>query len=101
MANNVQAKADQPESSLFHFSLVKLLVVEELGKLNRDWGSFLTSTNISLDPKGDTPLSVEKSTSHSSGVKGGGVVERGKGKEIENSSLNQTTLKKRGKLQIH
>jgi hypothetical protein len=42
--------------------------------------SFFISTNISLDPKGDTPLSAKKSTFHSSEVKGGGVVERGKGK---------------------
>jgi hypothetical protein len=40
----------------------------------------LISVNISLDPKGHTPLSIEKSTFHSSGVKGGGVAEREKGK---------------------
>jgi hypothetical protein len=100
MADRVQARVDQLKSSLFHFSLVKLLVVEELRKLNRDWDSFLTSTNISLDPKGDTPLSAEKSTSNSSGVKGGGVAERGKGKEIENPSPSQPVLKKRRKLQF-
>jgi hypothetical protein len=60
MTDMVQARADQLKSSLFHFSLVKLLVVEELKKSNRDWDSFLTSTNISLDPKGDTPSSAEK-----------------------------------------
>jgi hypothetical protein len=48
----------------------------------------LTSTNISLYPKGDTPLSVEKLAYRSSGSKGGGVVERGKGKEIENPSFS-------------
>jgi hypothetical protein len=46
MADSVQAKADQPENNLFHFSLIKMLVVEELGNLNRDWDSFLISTNI-------------------------------------------------------
>jgi hypothetical protein len=51
MADIVQARDDQPKSILFHFYLVKLLVVEEPGKLNRAWDSFLTSTNISLDPK--------------------------------------------------
>ena len=60
----------------------------------------MTSTNISLDPKGDTPLSAKKSTSNSSGVKGGGVVERGKGKEIENPSPSQPILKKIRKLQF-
>jgi hypothetical protein len=60
MADKVQARADQLKSSLFHFSLVKLLVIEELRKMNMDWDSFLASTNIPLDPKGDTPLSAEK-----------------------------------------
>jgi hypothetical protein len=46
MANKVQAKTDQLKSSLFHFSLVNLLVVEELRKMNRDWDSFLASANI-------------------------------------------------------
>ena len=98
MADIVQARADQPKSGLFHFSLVKLLVVEDLGNLNSDLDSFLTSKNISLYPKGDTPLSVEKSTSNSSGVKGGGSIERGKGKQIENPSPSQPILKKRRKL---
>jgi hypothetical protein len=75
-------------------------VVEELGKLNRDLDSFLTSTNSFLDPKGDTPFSVEKSAYHSSRGKGGGVVERGKGKEIENPSFSQPVLKKKRKLQF-
>jgi hypothetical protein len=100
MADKVQARADQLKSSLFHFSLVNLLVVEEIRKINRDWDSFLTSTNISLDPKGDTPLFAEKLTSNSSGVKGGGDVEKGKGKEIENPSPRQPVLKKRRKLQL-
>jgi hypothetical protein len=34
-------------------------VVEELRKLNKDLDSFLESTNIPLNPKGNTPLSVE------------------------------------------
>jgi hypothetical protein len=37
MEDKVQARVDQLKSSLFHFSLVKLLVVEELRKINRDW----------------------------------------------------------------
>jgi hypothetical protein len=42
MVDKVHAKANQLKSILFHFSLVKLLVVEEIRKLNRDWYSFLT-----------------------------------------------------------
>jgi hypothetical protein len=97
MADKVQARVDQLKSILFHFSLVKLLVVEELRKINRDWDSFLTSTNIPLDPKGDTPLSVERLASNNSGVKGGSTVEeKGKGKEVEGSSPSQPVLKKVG-----
>jgi hypothetical protein len=69
MADKVQARVDQLKSILFHFSLVKLLVVEELKKLNRVWDSFLASSNILLDPKRDTPLYVERLASNSSGEK--------------------------------
>jgi hypothetical protein len=102
MADKVQARADQLKSSLFHFSLVKLLVVEELRKLNRDWDSFLASTNIPLDPKGDTPLSAEILASNSSGGKGRSVAEqgKGKGKEIEGPSPSQPVLKKGRRLQF-
>jgi hypothetical protein len=100
MADKVQARVDQLKSSLFHFSLVKLLVVEELRKINRDWESFLTSTNISLDPKGDTPLSAERLASNNSGEKGRSVAEKGKGKEVEGSSPSQPVLKKGRRLQF-
>jgi len=69
MENKVQARDDRLKSSLFHFSLVKLVVVEEIEKSNRDWDSFLASKNIPLDPKGGTPSSVEKMVSKdSSGI---------------------------------
>jgi hypothetical protein len=69
MAGRVQARHDQLKTSMFYFPLVKLLVVEELKKLNRDWDSFLASTKIHLDPKGDTPSSVEKVASRDSSGK--------------------------------
>jgi hypothetical protein len=48
----------------------------------------LTSTNISLDPKGDTPSSSEKVASRVSSGKEKGSTEQGmgKGKEIDDSS---------------
>ena len=36
MADKVQAKSKQVEPSLFHFSLIKLLVLKELKKTNRE-----------------------------------------------------------------
>jgi hypothetical protein len=79
MEDSVQAKANQPENNLFHFSLINMLLVEELGNLNRDWNFFLILANIPRDPKGYITLSAQKSTLHSSEVRVGDV-ERRKGK---------------------
>jgi hypothetical protein len=98
MVDKVQSRVDQLKSNMFHFSLVELLVVEEIRNLNKDLDSLLTSTNISLDPKGDTPLSVEIFASNNSGEKGRSVAEMGKGKEVEGSSPSQTVFKKGGRL---
>jgi hypothetical protein len=62
MADKVQARTDKLKSSLFYFSLVNFLVVEELRKVNREWDPFLASTKFLLDPKGDTPLTYKKSS---------------------------------------
>jgi len=70
MTDKGQARVDQLKSRFFHFSLVKILVVEELKKINRDWDSFLSSSNIPLYPKRDTPLSVEILYPNNSGQKG-------------------------------
>jgi hypothetical protein len=75
-----------------------MLVVEEMGNLNRDGNSFMISENIPREPKGDIPLSAKKSMLHSSEVSRGNVVERRKGKEMEDSSLSQPTYQKRRKL---
>jgi hypothetical protein len=96
MAEKVQARVDKLQSSLFHLSLVNILVAEDLTKLNRDWDSFLASTNIPLDPKGDTSLSAERMTSNSSSHERRDVAEQGKrrGKEAEGSSPRQPVLNK-------
>jgi hypothetical protein len=97
MEDSVQAKSDQPGNNLFHFSLIKMLVVEELRHLNKDWNYFLISANIPRDPKGDIPLSAEESTLHSSEARKEDVTERRKGKEIEDSSFSQPTSQKRSR----
>jgi hypothetical protein len=97
MEDNVQAKADQRGNNLFHFSLIRMLVVEELRNLNKDWNYFLISANISRDPKGDITLFAEKSTLHSSEVRRGDVTKRRKGKEMEDSSFSHPTSQKRRK----
>jgi hypothetical protein len=82
MVDSVQAKVDQPGNNLFHFSLIKMLVVEELRHWNKDWNSFMISDNIPRDPKGEIPLSAEESTLHSSEARKEDVTEKRKGKEI-------------------
>jgi hypothetical protein len=46
MANIVHLRKEQGDASLFHFSLIKLLVLEEIKKRIQDWESFLNSSSI-------------------------------------------------------
>jgi hypothetical protein len=84
MANNIQAEADQPRNKLFHISLIKLLVVEELRRLGKYWDLFMFSADIPRDPKGDLPLPMGETTSRSAGTRMEEV--DGKGKIVEGSS---------------
>jgi hypothetical protein len=49
MDDIVQVRKDQGEPSLFHFSLINLLVLEELRKRNQDWEAFVASSQIATD----------------------------------------------------
>jgi hypothetical protein len=46
MEERVQTRTKQIEVNLFHFSLIKLLVLEELKKTNTEWESFLASARF-------------------------------------------------------
>ena len=52
MANKVHGKKKNFENSLFHFALIKLLVLEELKKRSLDWEAFLLSKGISVEVVG-------------------------------------------------
>jgi hypothetical protein len=71
MVDKVQAKSKQVEPSLFHFSLIKLLVLEELKKTNREWSYFLSTSGFCVETtssppsKGSTPSTSAKATSNS------------------------------------
>jgi hypothetical protein len=71
MVDKVQAKSNQVEPSLFHFSLIKLLVLEELKKEKREWNYFLfasgfcVETTSSPPSKGSTPSTSTKAISSS------------------------------------
>ena len=58
MSNKVQAKAQGSETSVFHHGLIKLLVLEEFKKLNRDWASFLFLSRYEVGSV--TPKNISK-----------------------------------------
>jgi hypothetical protein len=70
MSDRVQVRKDQGEPSLFHFSLIKLFVSEELRKRNQDWEYFLSSLHIEIDSFSsppsmrDTLSSIENTTTY-------------------------------------
>ena len=49
MSDRVQVKSKGNETYLFHHGLIKLLVLEELRRLNGDWTSFLFMTGYEID----------------------------------------------------
>jgi len=60
MADKVQAKLGASNTYVFHHSLIKLLVVEELSRLNRDCLTFLFLSGYEIDistPSRRTPTS--------------------------------------------
>lgn len=55
MSDKFQAKSERNETSLFHHGLIKLLVLEELKRLGREWSSFRFVSHFEVDaitPKG-------------------------------------------------
>ena len=49
MVDKVQSKSQIAEKYVFHFGLIKLLVLEEMKKKNRDWNTFLFLENYDLE----------------------------------------------------
>jgi hypothetical protein len=95
MANNVQAEANQSKKNLSHIPLIKLLIVEKLKRMGREWNSFILLADIPRDPKGDPPLPMRDTTSCRMEVGIEGAVR--KGKTMEGSSPEQPISRKRGR----
>ena len=49
MSNKLRAKFDGCETSLFHHGLIKILVLNELQKISRDWSSFLFMSGFEME----------------------------------------------------
>jgi hypothetical protein len=90
MENKVHTKTKQIEVILFHFYLIKLLVLEELKKTDTEWEPFLASRGLptevtTLQEKKSPPSSAEKIVSTG--------IESSKGKQskklIEKSKENE------------
>jgi hypothetical protein len=94
MANNIQAEENQPNKNLSHISLIKLLIVEELRRLGKEWDFFMISVDIPRDPKGDIPLPTGEATSCCVETEIDGAA--GKGKIMEFLSPQQPIPCKRG-----
>jgi hypothetical protein len=66
MSDTVQAKSKEVDTSVFHSSVIKMMVMDELRNKNMNWEEFITSShfhlNISPTPqsKMQSPLHIEK-----------------------------------------
>ena len=49
MVDKVQARPEGSETSIFNHGLIKLLVLEELKNMNRDWATFLFLSGYEVD----------------------------------------------------
>ena len=56
-------KTESCETSLFHHGLVKLIVLHELQKVNREYSAFLFLSGIGVEGIGASPQAKEKSSS--------------------------------------
>ena len=63
MADKVQMKTQTCETSLFHHGLVKLIVLHELQKVNREWSAFLFLSGIGVERTGASTQVKETSSS--------------------------------------
>lgn len=78
----MQGRPERSETSIFHHGLIKLLVLEELNKLNRDWVTFLfisgyeinalapkkTSKSKTLTPRQEMNTIAERKGDHQEGL---------------------------------
>lgn len=54
MIKKAQEHPQQLENNIFHYGLIKLLIVEELKKTSRDWNTFLFVANYQVEMPSST-----------------------------------------------
>ena len=79
MLDKVQARPESSETSIFHHGLIKLLVLEELKKLNRDWATFISLSGYEVDVL--APKKTPKSNTNPSSKNDEPIVEAEGGQE--------------------
>jgi hypothetical protein len=63
MVDRVQAKSKKVDTSVFHSSIIKMLVMEELRKTSTDWETFLIASHFQLNVA-PTPRSKRQNPTH-------------------------------------
>ena len=92
MSDRVQAKSKQVDTNVFHYGLIKMLVLEDLKKTNTDWDAFLDTSGfqqyVSHTPqsKRHTHIPIEK-TVHSESSKKRKMTKRDKSILYTNKSI--------------
>jgi hypothetical protein len=81
MVDRVQAKSKVVDTSVFHLGLIRMLVMEELKKINLTWEQFIVSANLQLDVA-PTPQSRVQSPLPASSVAQIETSKKRKGKHI-------------------
>jgi hypothetical protein len=85
MVDKVQAKSKQIEHNVFHFGLIKLLVLEELRKTNGEWDSFFSTIGFSPEATSSPPSKRSTLSTSDKAASGGAKRKRSKGKEQQPS----------------
>ena len=92
MVDKMQGRPEISETSIFHHGFIKLLVLEELNKLNRDWANFLFMSGYEIDsltprkaskPKNLTPRQEMNTIAETKGDQQEGLQPAAKIMEIE------------------
>jgi hypothetical protein len=99
MADRVQAKSKDVDSSLFHSGLIRMLVSEELGKKEISWENFLVTSHFKMDPT-PTPQSQIVGSSSPTSTKVG-INKKRKGRAHFQRSISRSGKLRRKYVLLH